>query len=40
MAGKLLPVASQFQFMAISVNIKDVSGPSNEVCHQLQLKID
>ena len=38
MIGKLLPVTSQFQFMARAVNIKDGHGLSNEVHCPLQLK--
>ena len=38
MIGWLLPPASQFQFMALAVDIKDGHGPSNEMHHQLQLK--
>ena len=38
MIGKLLPMGSQFRFMAIVINIKDKRGPRNKMYCQLQPK--
>ena len=38
MIDKIIPVASQFQFMALAVNLRDLRGPSNKMHCQLQLK--
>ena len=32
-------IAFQFQYMALAINIKDGHGPSNEICHQLPLRL-
>ena len=37
--GWIIVAAFQFNFMVLVVNVIDSRGPSNEIRHQLQLKI-